>query len=129
MRQKGCCGVGCIFNNSSNGNALWLLTLMILHSFVSQGALTVYMENSLWFEFSWSEICTEVSFTSPETMWMLIRKLPHTKLKFYPEVKSQTSLSSLWYSSKCVLKKTTPVTRTLKPDVIIQSRPWTFRPI
>ena len=28
-------------------------------------------------------------------MWTLIMKLPHTEVKFYPEVKSQTDLSSL----------------------------------
>ena len=30
-------------------------------------------------------------------------KLPHTKVKFYPEVKSQTGLSSLWVSCKRAL--------------------------
>ena len=45
-------------------------------------------------------LCTEVSFTLPELMWMLIMKLPYTKKKFYPEVKSQTSLSSLRTSCK-----------------------------
>ena len=43
-------------------------------------------------QFDQSEICTEVSFTMPEVMWTVIMKLPHTKVKFYPEVKSQTSL-------------------------------------
>ena len=42
-----------------------------------------------------SEICSEVSFNPPEAMWTLIMKLPHTEVKFYPEVKSQTGLSSL----------------------------------
>ena len=51
-------------------------------------------------QFDRSGICTEVSFTSPEIMWMLIIKLPHTELKFYPEVKSQTSLNSLRVSRK-----------------------------
>ena len=31
---------------------------------------------------------------------MLIMKLPHTEVKFYPEVKSQTGLSSLRVSCK-----------------------------
>ena len=31
-------------------------------------------------------------------MWTLIMKLPYPEVKFYPEVKSQTSLSSLWVS-------------------------------
>ena len=48
-----------------------------------------------------SEICTEVSFTSPKLMWTLIMKLPYTEVKLYPEVKSQTGLSSLWVSCKC----------------------------
>ena len=53
------------------------------------------MENSLPFEIDRSEICTEVSFTSPELMWTLIMKLPYTEVKVYLEVKSQTGLSSL----------------------------------
>ena len=31
-------------------------------------------------------------------------KLPYTKVKFYPEVKSQTGLSSLWVSCKVACK-------------------------
>ena len=31
---------------------------------------------------------------------MLIKKLPYTNVKVYPEVKSQTGLSSLWVSQK-----------------------------
>ena len=47
-----------------------------------------------------------MSFTSPEAMRTLIRKLHYTKVKFYPILthhftKSQTSLSSLWVSCKC----------------------------
>ena len=34
---------------------------------------------------------------------MLIMKLPHTEVKFYPEVKSQTGLSSLRVSCKRAL--------------------------
>ena len=71
---------------------------MILRNFISLRAFTVYMENSLRFE-----ICTEVSFTTPEVMWTLIMKLPHTKVKFYPEVKSQTVLSSIRASCKRAL--------------------------
>ena len=63
---------------------------MILRNFISLQAFTVYMKNSLRFE-----ICTEVTFTSPELVRMLIIKLPYTKVKFYHEVKSQTGLSSL----------------------------------
>ena len=47
--------------------------------------------------------CTEVSFTTPEVMRTLIMKLPHTEVKFYPEVKSQTGLSSLRVSCKRAL--------------------------
>ena len=38
-----------------------------------------------------------------DIMWTLIMKLPHTEVKFYPEVKSQTGLSSLWVSCKRAL--------------------------
>ena len=81
---------------------------MILCNFISLRAFTVYMETHCGLKFhfgqiDWSEICTEVSFTTPEVMWMLIMKLSHTKVKFYPEVKSQTSLSSLWVSCKPAL--------------------------
>ena len=43
---------------------------------------------------------TKVSFTSPELMWTQIMKLTYTKVKFYPEVKSQTGVSSLQVSCK-----------------------------
>ena len=101
---------------------------MILRNFTSLRAFTVYMENSLRFEISlrsnlsprhfrrwgpWcphkkkkidrSEICTEVSFTPPEVMWMLIMKLPYIEVKFYPKVKSQTGLSSRRVSCKRAL--------------------------
>ena len=36
-------------------------------------------------------------------MWTLIMNLPHTEVKFYPEVKSQTGLSSLRVSCKRAL--------------------------
>ena len=80
---------------------------MILRNFISLPAFTFYMENSVRFEIDRNcqidrgEICTEVSFTSPEVMWTLIIKLPLTEVKFYPKVKSQTGLSSLRVSSKC----------------------------
>ena len=77
---------------------------MILRNCISLRAFTVYMENcGLKFhfgEFDRSEICTEVSFSPPEVMQTLIMKLPHTEVKFYPEVKSQTGLSSLRVSCK-----------------------------
>ena len=74
---------------------------MILRNFISLRVFTVYMENPM--RFDRSEICTEVSFTSPELMWTQIMKLPCTEVKFYPEVKSQTGLSSLQVSCKCAL--------------------------
>ena len=65
---------------------------MVLRLFILLGVLSVYMENSLWFEISLGqiEICTKVSYTSPELMWMQIMKLLYTEVKFYPEVKTQT---------------------------------------
>ena len=75
---------------------------MILGNFISLRAFTVYMENLLRFE-----IYTEVSFTPPKVMWMLIMKLGHTEVKFYPEVKSQTGLSSLRVSCKCAHNRET----------------------
>ena len=82
---------------------------MILCNFISLRAFTVYMETHCGLKFHFdqfdrSEICTEVSFTTPEVMSTLIMKLPHTEVKFYPEVKSQTGLSSLPISCKLVLK-------------------------
>ena len=74
---------------------------MILRNLISLRAFAVYMENSLRLEISLrqidrSEIYTEVSFTSPEViMFTLIMKLPYTKVKFLPQLKSQTGLSSL----------------------------------
>ena len=101
--QNRCCINGCFLDNSSNAHAHYLLTLMILHNFISLWAFAVYMENSLWFDRS--EICTEVSSTSHEVMSMLIMKLPYTEVKFHPKVKSQTILSSLWVSCKRALRK------------------------
>ena len=62
---------------------------MILRNFILLWAFTVYMENS-----QRSEICTKVSSTTPEVMWTLIMKLPHTEVKF------RTGLSSLRVSCK-----------------------------
>ena len=81
---------------------------MILCNFISLWDFTVYMLNSCSLEFhfgqfDWSEICTEVSFTTPKAMWTLIMKLPWAKVKFYPEVKSQTGLSSLSVTCKHAL--------------------------
>ena len=46
-------------------------------------------------KFHFGHCFPEMSFTTPEVMWTLTMKLPRTELKFYPEVKSQTGLSSL----------------------------------
>ena len=54
-------------------------------------------------QFDRSEILTEVSFTNPKVMRTLIMKLNQTEVKFYPEVKSQTGLSSLLVSCKRAL--------------------------
>ena len=88
-------------NNSSKAHAHYLANLKILRKFISLRAFAVSIKNSLRFEIS--EICTEVSFTPPEVMWTLMMKLPHTKVKFYPKVKSQTGLSSLRVSCKRAL--------------------------
>ena len=76
---------------------------MILRNFISLQEFTWKTHCGLKFHFGQivrSEICTEVSFTTPEVMRTLIMKLPHTEVKFYPEVKSQTGLSSLRVSCK-----------------------------
>ena len=46
-----------------------------------------------------------MSFTSPELVWTLIIKLPLTEVKFCPEVKSQSSLSSLRVSCERALSE------------------------
>ena len=79
---------------------------MILRTFISLRAFTVYMENSGGLKFHFAqfdrnEICTKVS--TPEVMWMLIMKLPHPEVKFYSKVKSQICLSSLRVSCKRAL--------------------------
>ena len=50
-----------------------------------------------------SKICNKVSFTLPELMRTLVMKLLYTKVKFYPEVKSQTGLSLSRVSCKRAL--------------------------
>ena len=69
-----------------------------------------------------SEICTKVSFISPEVMWTLIMKLPYTELKFYNEAKSQTSLSSLWVSCKRALSRIVISTHGCLLQVFIKFR-------
>ena len=66
------------------------------------------MENSLRFEFSlrsswpkWNLHRSEFHYA--QVMWTVIKKLPHTEVKFYSEVKSQTGLSSLRVSCKHVI--------------------------
>ena len=66
-----------------------------------------------------SEICTEVSFTTPDVMWTLIMKLPHTKVKFYPEMKSQTGLSSLRVSCERALRNILNLLCQVTQDFIV----------
>ena len=54
-----------------------------------------------------------MSFTSPEVMWTLIMKLPCTEMKYHPEVKSQTSLSSLRVSCKRALSSIKGINRLI----------------
>ena len=61
--QNRCCAIGCFLNNSSKAHAYKLATLMILRNLISLQAFIVYLENLLRFE-----ICTDVSFTTPEVM-------------------------------------------------------------
>ena len=108
--QNRCWAIGCFLNNSSKTHAHFLAILMILRNFISLRVFFVYMKThcGLKFhfgQFEWIEICTKVSFTPPEVMWMLIMKLPHTEVKFYPEVKYQTGLSSIWVSCKRAQKE------------------------
>ena len=58
-----------------------------------------------------------MSFTLPEVIWTLIMKPPYTEVKLYPEVKSQTSLSSLPISCKRALNL-----MSLSNSI----SPWTF---
>ena len=62
--QSRCYVNGCFLNNSRNAHMRWLLTKMTLHNFISLQTFTVYMENTLWFQFPQMdqiEICTKVS--------------------------------------------------------------------
>ena len=56
------------------------------------------------------------SFTTPEAMRTLIMKLPYTEVKFYPKVKSQTGLNSLWVLCKRALGTYFPMRK--QPDVV-----------
>ena len=72
---------------------------MILRNFISLPAFTLYMKDSLRFEihFTWTHL------NACKRMWTLIMNSTYTKMKFYPEVKSQTGLSSLRVSCERVL--------------------------
>ena len=48
-------------------------------------------------------------------------KLPHTEVKFYPEVKSQTGLSSLRVSCKLVLKDEQQFQKTKSEEMVARS--------
>ena len=108
--QNRCCAIDCFLNNSSKAHAHYLATLNdSAQLYLTAGIYCLYGKlTAVWNffgQFDRSEICTEVSFTPPEVMWMLIMKLLHTEVKFYPEVKSQTVLSSLRVSCKRALKQ------------------------
>ena len=66
-------------------------------------AFTNYMEKSLRFEISLQSNWPKLHWGEFQFMWTLIMKLLYTEMKFYPEVKSETSLSSLRVSCKCAL--------------------------
>ena len=72
---------------------------MILRNFISLPAFTLYMEDSLRFEihFTWTHL------NACKRMWTLIMNSTYTKMKFYPEVKSQTGLNSLRVSCERAL--------------------------
>ena len=89
-------------NILTNIQANSLLCRPTLIHYLLQSRLIKKMQWQTWPFFF--EICTEVSFTSPELMWMQIMKLPYTEVKFYPEKKTQTGLSSLQVSCKCGLR-------------------------
>ena len=75
-----------------------LFGLAFLLNSISLRAFTVYMKIMLRLEISLRSKMTEVKFApklAPDLIWTLIMKLPYTKVKFHPEVKSQTCLSSL----------------------------------
>ena len=102
---------------------------MILCNFISLRAFNVYMENSPRFEISLRSIWpkwnfTEVSFTLPEVMWTLIMKLLCIEVKFYPEVKSQTGLSSLRVSCKRALND---INSRVKSNIAATYRPETVQ--
>ena len=107
--QNRCCAIGCFLNDSSKAHAHQLATLMILPALFHSGHLLFIWKTHCCLKFYFgqfdrSEICTELSFTLPEVMWMLTMKLPHTKVRFYPEVKSQIGLSSLLVSCNRALR-------------------------
>ena len=78
---------------------------MILHNFISLRVFTVYMEKSLRFEISlpsnwpkWNLHRSEFYFNRSHVN--ADNKLLYTEVKFYLEVKFQTSLTSLRFSRK-----------------------------
>ena len=69
-----------------------LFGLAFLLNSISLRAFTVYMKIMLRLEISLRSFAPKLA---PDLIWTLIMKLPYTKVKFHPEVKSQTCLSSL----------------------------------
>ena len=64
---------------------------------------------------------TEVNFTPPEVMQTLKMKLPHTEVKFYPELKSQAGLSSLRVSCERALSRYLFLQKSFIVDIHV---PW-----
>ena len=78
---------------------------MILRKLISLREFTVCMENSLQFEISLpSRNLHQSEFHCARSHVNAEMKLPHTQVKFYPQVRSQTGLSSLRVSCKHALK-------------------------
>ena len=73
---------------------------MILRNFISLRAFTVYMENSLRFE-----ILHRSEFHYARSHVNADNEVTSHRSEFYPEVKSQTGLSSLQISYKRALKE------------------------
>ena len=109
LMQNRCCGIGCLFYNSSNADALLLLLLMILRNFISLRAFTVYMKNSLQFEISlqsngpkWNLHRSEFNFDWSHANTDKEVTFHQSKILFRSEIWNQFEFtSSLDCSEKC----------------------------
>ena len=108
LMQNRCCGIGCIFYNSSNAYAL-LLLLLFLRNFISLRAFTVYMKNSLQFEISlqsigpkWNLHRSEFNFDWSHAKTDKKVTFHQSKILFQSEIWNQFEFtSSLDCSEKC----------------------------